>query len=80
MGLIDDFRKDGPFSQIGKQLEQLTKEIRQLRAKNENVPLQAPSLTTAQRNALSPMFGMIIYNSTTGTVQGYTGSGWSDLG
>lgn len=36
------------------------------------------SLTTTQRNALTPAAGMIIYNSTTGTIEGYDGSQWAD--
>lgn len=41
-----------------------------------------PSLTTVQRNALTPAAGMVIYNSTVNTYQGYvTGSinDWVDM-
>lgn len=38
-----------------------------------------PTMTSAQRDALTPTFGMIIANSTTGTVQRYQGGAWGDL-
>ncbi|MDY6893845.1 MAG: hypothetical protein SVO01_00280 [Thermotogota bacterium] len=38
-----------------------------------------PRLTTTQRDALTPTNGMLIYNTTTGTMQGYTSGSWSDL-
>ena len=36
------------------------------------------TLTTTQRNALTPVTGYKIYNSTTGTVQTYYGGTWND--
>lgn len=36
-------------------------------------------LTTAQRNALTPLQGMMIQNTTTGTMQYYNGSTWVDM-
>jgi len=40
-------------------------------------PLQLPSYTTTQMNALaSPQAGWVIYNSTTGTQKTYNGSSW----
>lgn len=36
----------------------------------------APVLTTAQRDGLTPTAGMVIYNSTTGTLQTYNGAAW----
>lgn len=41
--------------------------------------LLAPSLTTTQRDALSAVNGMIIYNTTTNTMQGYINSAWIDM-
>lgn len=41
--------------------------------------LRLPRLTTAQRDALSPANGDIIYNTTTATVQARTGGSWSNL-
>lgn len=38
-----------------------------------------PRLTTTQRDALTPSAGMMIYNTTTSTVQGYTSS-WGSIG
>jgi len=38
--------------------------------------LQLPSLTTTQRNALTPVVGMMIYNSTTSQVNAYEDSAW----
>ena len=37
------------------------------------------TVTTVQRNALSAAVGMIVYNSTTSTIQAYAGSAWVDL-
>lgn len=36
-------------------------------------------ITTTQRNALTPVNGMIIYNSSTDKFQGYAGGAWVDL-
>lgn len=38
--------------------------------------IQLNSLTTTQRDALTPANGMLIYNSTTGTIQRYAGGAW----
>ena len=38
------------------------------------------SLTTTQRDALTPANGMLIYNATTATVQKYEAGAWSDVG
>ncbi len=38
------------------------------------------SLTTAQRDALTPANGMVIYNSTTATGQVYQGGAWASVG
>ncbi len=42
--------------------------------------LQVPKLTTAQRDALSPENGMIIYNTTTGQFERYQAGGWGAFG
>lgn len=42
--------------------------------------LKIKSLTTTQRDALTPANGMKIYNSTTGTEQTYYGGTWNDAG
>lgn len=39
-----------------------------------------PTMTTTQRDALTAAHGMIIYNSTTATIQGYQNSAWANLG
>lgn len=39
-----------------------------------------PTLTTTQRDALTPANGMMIYNSTTGTLQQYSGGTWASVG
>ena len=44
-----------------------------------NSSLTAPTLTTAQRDALTAVKGMIIYNTTTNKFQGYEGSAWANL-
>jgi hypothetical protein len=42
--------------------------------------LKIKTLTTTQRDALTPANGMKIYNSTTGTEQTYYGGTWNDAG
>ena len=42
--------------------------------------LKIKTLTTTQRDALTPANGMKIYNSTTGTEQTYYGGQWNDAG
>lgn len=38
--------------------------------------LSLPVLTSTQRNALSAVSGMIIYNSSSGAIEVYSGSAW----
>jgi hypothetical protein len=38
-----------------------------------------PRLTTAQRDALTPTNGMILYNTTTDKLQAYAAGAWVDL-
>lgn len=38
------------------------------------------SLTSTQRDALTPAAGMVIYNSTTVAVEAYVGGAWTDIG
>lgn len=42
--------------------------------------LKLLTLTTTQRDALTPANGMVIYNSTTATVQVYQGGAWASVG
>ena len=44
-----------------------------------NKGLLLPRLTDAQRNAISPAVGLIIYNTTSNNIQYYTSSGWYEL-
>lgn len=39
-----------------------------------------PALTTAQRDALTAVTGMVLYNSTTAQVESYNGSSWVAVG
>jgi hypothetical protein len=39
-----------------------------------------PTLTSTQRDALTPTAGMQVYNSTTGTMQNYVSGAWADIG
>lgn len=41
--------------------------------------LRLNSLTTTQRDTLTAVSGMVIYNSTTSNIEGYDGSAWVDL-
>ena len=43
------------------------------------VPVAYPSYTTAQRDALTPAAGWVLWNSTLTKLQVYTGSAWQDL-
>ena len=42
--------------------------------------LRAANKTTTERDALSPVNGMMIYNSTEHKFQGYANGVWVDLG
>ena len=41
--------------------------------------MQLPQLTTTQRNALTAVNGMLIYNTTDSKLQGYEGGAWANL-
>lgn len=41
--------------------------------------LLVPRMTSVQRDALTPSNGMIIYNTTTATMQGYIASAWANM-
>jgi len=41
--------------------------------------LQLPQLTTAERNALTAVNGMVIYNSTTGQIESYENGAWGAI-
>ena len=41
--------------------------------------LTVPRLTTTERNALTAVNGMVIYNSTDDKFQGYEGGSWANL-
>jgi hypothetical protein len=42
-------------------------------------PLRLANLSSIQRDALTPLFGDLIYNTTTNKFQGYASTGWVDL-
>lgn len=42
--------------------------------------IKSPVLTTTQRDALTAVEGMLIFNTTTGTFQVYDGSSWAEPG
>ena len=42
-------------------------------------PVLHASYTTTQRNALTGINGMVVYNSTTSKLQAYAGGTWVDL-
>lgn len=41
--------------------------------------VQLPTMTTTVRDGMTAVAGMIIYNSTTATIQGYQGGVWTNL-
>jgi hypothetical protein len=41
--------------------------------------LTAPSMTTAERDALTATNGMVIYNTTTNRTEAYENGSWADL-
>ena len=43
-------------------------------------PIELLSLTTTERNALTPAEGDLIYNETDSQIQGYMGAAWANLG
>lgn len=48
--------------------------------KSDGLLFKAPSYTTTERDALSAQNGMIIYNTTTARIQGYSNGTWQDIG
>jgi hypothetical protein len=44
-----------------------------------NKPVQYPSYTTTQRDALAPAAGWVLFNSSTAKLQCYDGTAWNDL-
>ena len=44
-----------------------------------NTPLRLTNLTSIQRDAIAPLYGDMIYNTTTNTFQGYSSLGWVNL-
>ena len=52
-----------------------------LELKSTTGALLVPRMTTTQRDAFGANVanGMIIYNTTTTTIQGYQGAGWTNL-
>lgn len=44
-----------------------------------NTPLRLVNLTSIQRDTIAPLYGDMIYNTTTNTFQGYASVGWVDL-
>ena len=52
-----------------------------LKPRNETTTaVQLSTMTTAQRDALTPVAGMMIYNSSAGFFQKYEGSAWGNFG
>lgn len=48
--------------------------------KETTTAVQFPTMTTTQRDALTPVNGMVIFNSTTATIQKYESGVWGDFG
>jgi hypothetical protein len=44
-----------------------------------NTPFRIANFTTASRDAITPLYGDMIYNTTTNKFQGYASVGWVDL-
>lgn len=74
----DDFITD--YLDLKKRVENLE---RSNQFKNITIPLDGsftpPKLTTTERNALTPVSGLVIYNTTVNKHQGYNGTTWVDF-
>jgi len=44
-----------------------------------NTPFRLVNLTSIQRDVIAPLYGDMIYNTTTNKFQGYSSTGWVDL-
>ena len=44
-----------------------------------DVSVRLPSMTSTQRNALSPVNGDLIYNTTVNYIQGYQANAWVNM-
>lgn len=77
---MNEFKKNGFFSQVADQISKIQKDVRDLKARRTVGVFIAPSYTTTERNALTGVNnGRIIYNSTTNKLQVYAGGIWVDL-
>lgn len=54
-------------------------EIRQRLGNDATLPMLLPVFTTTERDALTPMDGSLIYNSTTNKAQIRAAGAWVDL-
>lgn len=50
-----------------------------LEVQSTTMAFLASRMTTTQRDAMTPLNGMVIYNTTTTTIQGYQGGAWTNL-
>lgn len=70
-----------PFLPIPPKPESWTRSGSGLKPKKETTTaVQLPTMTTAQRDALTPVNGMVVYNTTTGTIQQYVSGAWGNFG
>lgn len=66
------------FKDIGKTIAQQSERVRKLEVR-DTISNKVSVMTTVQRDALSPVNGMFIYNSTLNKFQGYEDSAWVDI-
>lgn len=57
-----------------------TKELQDAVDELKEAPLEAPQMTTEERDLLVPVVGMIIYNTSVGELEQYAGTAWSAIG
>lgn len=80
--VVDDvsYNQSGVYTNVANTFTALQTMSGGLTLSGTTATLQLPEMTSTQRDALSATEGMLIKNSTTGTIQSYTGGAWASVG
>lgn len=80
--VVDDvsYNQSGVFTNVANTFTALQTMSAGLTLSGTTATLKLPELTTTQRDNLTPGEGMLIKNTTTGTIQSYTGGAWASVG